>query len=263
MYLIERHETRRIPTIFMLPETRMPMPKGPFLGIGDGIYNMADERWTPSRPAARLAGFSALFRPVSIALPMELPRLASSTTELRSSAAAWNSTTAFVSLTGSHASHRELLAALRSKPAVIHIAAHFLYPEGKPDQALIHLGLSPEGTPEVLTTKDVSRLHVDRALVVLSGCGSAAANSVRGAGFMGLTRAWLVAGARAVVGSRWPVNDDAGDLFHSFYGHLAASDDGGSGLSTALRQAQLQMLRSHSWRSNPRYCGAFYLLAKE
>lgn len=80
---------------------------------------------------------------------------------------------------------------------------------------------------------------------------------------MGLTRAWLLAGARAVMGSRWPVPDDSGDLFRSFYAHLAAFNNGRSGLSYALQQAELDMLRSGQWRSDPRYWGAFYVLAKE
>jgi len=80
---------------------------------------------------------------------------------------------------------------------------------------------------------------------------------------MGLSRAWLLAGARAVVGSRWPVQDDAGDLFRSFYAHLAVSKHEYRALGSALQSAQLQMLRSDSWRSDPKYWGAFYLMTKE
>lgn len=263
VYLVERHETHRIPSAFMLTRAPAPIARGPFLAVGDGIYNVADERWTAARSARKLAGFSSLFAPARTNLPLELPRLVSSTYELMSSAATWNSQTRPLLLTGSNASRERLLPALREKPAVIHIAAHVLYPKGNPGEALIDLGLSPNGTPEVLTTEDLTRLRVDGALVVLSGCSSAAANAVRGAGIMGLTRAWLLAGARAVVGSRWSVQDDTGDLFRSFYAHLASSEGGNRRIGSALRQAQLQMLRSHTWRSDPRYWGAFYLLTKE
>jgi CHAT domain-containing protein len=189
---------------------------------------------------------------------MELPRLVSSAFELQFCAAAWNPRQRAVLLTGNDASQRKLRETLNAKPAIIHIAAHILYPNGKPDQALIHLGLKSTGEPEVLTTNDVTSL-----LVVLSGCSSAGGNSVRGAGVMGLLRAWLLAGARGVVGSRWPVTDDAGDLFRSFYSHLAANGLSRSGLSSALRQARLEMLRSNTWRSDPRYWGAFYLFTKD
>jgi len=264
VYLVERHETRRIPSAFMLTTAPAPLARGPFLAVGDGIYNVADERWAAGHSASKLAGFSRLFEHGRTNPPLELPRLVSSTYELRSSAAAWNSQARPVLLTGSNASREKLVAALREKPAVIHIAAHILmdHRDGNPDQWLIHLGLSPDGTPEVLTTHDVKQLRADGALVVLNGCSSAAANSESGAGIMGLTRAWLFAGARAVVGSRWPVPDDS-DLFRSFYAHLASSEDGNPRLGFALQQAQLQMLRSHTWRSDPRYWGAFYLLTKE
>jgi len=247
----------------MLTNAPAPLARGPFLAVGDGIYNVADERWAAGHSASKLAGFSRLFEHGRTNPPLELPRLVSSTYELRSSAAAWNSQARPVLLTGSNASREKLVTALREKPAVIHIAAHVLYPKEDPDRPWIYLGLSPDGTPDVLTTHDVKQLRADGALVVLNGCSSAAANSESGAGIMGLTRNWLLAGARAVVGSRWPVPDDTGDLFRSFYAHLASSEDGNPRLGFALQQAQLQMLRSHTWRSDPRYWGAFYLLTKE
>ena len=80
---------------------------------------------------------------------------------------------------------------------------------------------------------------------------------------MGLTRAWLLAGARGVVGSRWPVPDDTGELFGAFYAALPTALAAPAELSAALQRAQLQMLRSNTWRSDPKYWGAFYLLAKE
>jgi CHAT domain-containing protein len=145
----------------------------------------------------------------------------------------------------------------------VHIAAHVLYSEAHPEDSLINLGVAPGGSLEVLTTKDITSLRADGALVVLSGCSSAAGNPVRGSGVMGLTRAWLLAGARAVVGSRWPVPDDTGELFRSFYARLAAASPAPQDFGSALQYAQLQMLRSRSWRSDPKYWGAFYLLTKE
>lgn len=262
-YLVERHELNRIPSVFVLKDIPAQAAPGPFLGIGDGIYNTADERWTAAHSANKLAGFAPLFDIGRTRSEIELPRLVSSTYELKSCARAWHPEQAPILLTGVDASREKLLSALKQRPAVIHIAAHVLYPSGKPDLAFIHLGLNRERVPEILTAKDVGSLRADGALVVLSGCSSAAGNSVRGAGVMGLTRAWLLAGARAVVGSRWPVPDDTGDLFRSFYAHLSASGVGRSGLSSALQRAQLDMLRSSTWRSDPRYWSAFYLLTKE
>src|SRR5437773_2660420 len=123
--------------------------------------------------------------------------------------------------------------------------------------------MRPTGEAEVLTAMGGSSLPAEGTLVVLSGCSSAAGSSVRGAGVMGLPRAWLLAGARGVVGSRWPVPDETGELFRSFFVHLAATGLSRSALSSALQQARLEMLRSNTWRSDPKYWVAFYLLAKD
>lgn len=260
VYLVERHDTHRIPTALLLAEAPSTAANGPFLAVGDGIYNTADKRWTATHPA--MAGFASLFTSGRTSASIELPRLVSSTYELESCAAAWNPNRPPILLTGARVSRAKIVPALRQNPAVIHIAAHVLSPNGRPDQALIHLGLTPGGAPEVLTTSDVTGLRTEGALVVLSGCSSAAGNSVRGTGVLGLTRAWLLAGARAVVGSRWPVADNTGDLFRSFYSHLASSP-GRTGYSSALQQAKLDMLRSGTWRSDPNYWGAFYLVTKD
>src|SRR5260370_26694021 len=127
----------------------------------------------------------------------------------------------------------------------------------------MHVGLIPADMHQVLTTNDVTTPPAGGALVVLSGCSSAAGKSVRGAGVMGLPRAWLLAGARGVVGSRWPVPDEPGELFRSFYAHLAEAELSRPSLRAALHKARLEMLRSHTWRSDPKYWGAFYLMAKD
>lgn len=263
VFLVEQHQTRRIPSAFFLNEPAGPPPAATFLGIGDGIYNTADDRWTMRRRAHGAAPFAALFGATPLKSSIELPRLVSSANELQSCAESWNARQASTFLTGHDLSREKLLAALRARPAVVHIAAHVLHPAGAPGEALIHLGLAPNGSAEVLTTRDIARLPASRALVVLSGCSSAAANSVRGSGVLGLTRSWLIAGARAVVGSRWPVPDDTGHLFRSFYAHMTSAEPQAPELSAALQHAQLEMLRSHTWRSDPRYWGAFYLLTKE
>jgi CHAT domain-containing protein len=59
---------------------------------------------------------------------------------------------------------------------------------------------------------------------------------------MGLTRAWLTAGASAVIASRWPVSDDSGDLFSEVYSAPFRSGSRGS-FSRALQRAQIATLR--------------------
>ena len=89
--------------------------------------------------------------------------------------------------------------------------------------------------------------------------------SLPGEGIPGLSRAWLAAGARTVAASLWPTPDDTGQLFRAFYSNLRESSGAGVGVRTAraLRQAQLNMLQSSSWRSQPRYWAAFFITGKE
>jgi CHAT domain-containing protein len=117
----------------------------------------------------------------------------------------------------------------------------------------------------VLTREDISHLRAPDALVIMSGCSSAATPSVPGAGVTGLVRAWMIAGAAAVIGSRWPTPDDSGELFQRFYRHLRTEPGIGSirAIGDAMRSAQLDMLHSGTWRSDPSYWGAFYVLGKE
>ena len=247
-YLVEEHSTERTPSAFLLSRTSGMPARGKFLGIGDGIYNTADPRWA-QKPGIRS--------------PLQLPRLVASEQELKSCAALWPDEARL--LTGANASRSELEAAIQAPPAVLHIAAHFLYPPGKPDEAFINLGLGRSGESELLTREDIGNFSVPGTIVILSGCSSAA-GSAAGAGVMGLSRAWLIAGAAVVIGSRWPTPDDTGELFKNLYQRLRANSKSSrvvSDVTDSLRLAQIDLLRSNTWRSNPSYWAAFYVLGKD
>jgi CHAT domain-containing protein len=78
---------------------------------------------------------------------------------------------------------------------------------------------------------------------------------------LGLTRAWLAAGADDVIGSRWNTPDETGALFGAFYRNLRVLP--GSRPAQALRAAQLEMLHSGDWRARPRYWGAYFVTGIE
>ena len=114
------------------------------------------------------------------------------------------------------------LIALQARPAAIHMATHVLTPANDRSHAAIAFSIRPDGTPDLLTTADVAMLDVSGSVAVLSGCHTMGGEIRSGAGMIGLTRAWLVAGARGVVATAWPVTDHSGDFFGHFYRHLAA-----------------------------------------
>ncbi len=256
VYLVEEHSTQRVSSALALAQPALKMGGGAFLGIGDGIYNTADPRWT-SRHLPLSGGLRE-------STP-QLTRLPASATELTACAREWRSNTNIL-LTGLGASKASFENGLKIRPSVIHIAAHVVQPDDDPREASIYLGLSPTGSGETLAQADIARLNVFGSTVVMSGCSSAGLKPVPGAAILGLTRAWLAAGARAVVGSRWATPDDTGELFQVFYRDLRDRCDRGADgrvIGASLQQAQLAMLRSGTWRSNPNYWGALYVVGKE
>jgi len=102
---------------------------------------------------------------------------------------------------------------------------------------------------------------VDAGVVVLSGCHSSTGDVLPGTGLLGLTRAWLTAGASTVVASQWPTPDDSGPLFDTFYSSLGPQRSVSPG--EALRRAQVAMIRAGGWRARPRYWAAYFVVGSE
>jgi len=72
-------------------------------------------------------------------------------------------------------------------------------------------GPANENEDGLLTTSDVMRLKLSAELVVLSACDTAGsdATTTPGEGFVGLTRAFMFAGAKNLVVSHWPVESES------------------------------------------------------
>lgn len=229
---------------------------GLFLGVGDPIYNQADERQAQPRTGRSRISALTLFR-ASAAAPasLALPRLVGSGAELTACSRAWQGDS--VVLTGSAATREGLLAQLPRRPAILHFAAHFLQAVDSSD-GMIALGLDSHGAVELIGPSEIAHWRVPLDLVVLSGCHSAAGPILPGAGMLGLTRAWTLAGARSVIGSHWATPDENGALFTAFY--RALREQGTVGPAEALRSAQLQMIRAGDWRARPQYWGAYFVV---
>ncbi len=253
MYLIERHTLEIVPSAHAIAG-RAGMGKRPaasgggvFVGLGDAVYNTADRRW--KRPAHRKAPAGSL----------ALARLAGSGREIRACAKAWAPEGRSVLLEGPRANREGLWKSLEARAAVLHVAAHVTARKGDRSQALVALSLLPGGEPDFLSAADIAARRLKVGLVVLSGCSSGIGETLPGAGLMGLTRAWLAAGAEAVTASLWPTPDDSGNLFLSFYRHLRT----GGGTAEALAMAQRDMLREAGWRSLPKYWAGYFLFGRE
>jgi tetratricopeptide (TPR) repeat protein len=227
---------------------------GPFLGVGDPVYNTADTR--QARPGRVIPGLLH----AAAAGGVELPRLVGSGREIEACAREWNRPGS-VLLTGVRARKSHLRAELRGRPAVAHLATHVLEAAQGPRQGLIALSLRPGQGAEMLGPLEIAAWEADVGLVVLSGCSSGSGEALPGSGLTGLTRAWLASGASAVAATRWPTRDGAGALLRSFYRHLR--EDPEDGPAAALGRAQVEMLRSADWRAEPRYWGAYFMVANQ
>lgn len=102
-----------------------------------------------------------------------------------------------------------------------------------------------EKKPGFLTAEDLGSFDLRQTdLVVLSACDTGLGCTAGGDGVLGLTRAFLTAGARSVVSSLWKVDDAATSLLmKEFYKNHW---ERGLSKSESLRQAQLRVLKDAS-----------------
>jgi CHAT domain-containing protein len=236
-----------------------PSDSALFMGVGDPIYNLADPRLPRElRPAASWSPLSLFSRPAAMG-GLVMPRLPASASELDACARAWGGPT--VLLEGRDAAPQEISEQLKRNPLIAHFATHVLQSSGTPSYGLIALSLAGRGQSQVLEPWEIARWRIHTEIVVLSGCHSAAGAALPGTGLLGLTRAWLAAGARTVVGSRWPTPDDDGALFSAMYRRLRTQPRRDA--AGALRAAQLEMIQSAGWRSSSRYWGAYFAIGSE
>jgi CHAT domain-containing protein len=132
-----------------------------------------------------------------------------------------------------HLDEQATLARLRAEAAgndIIHLACHGLFRDDNPAFSGLKLF---DGW---LTAGDALDLDLDGALVTLSACESGRGQAQSGDEIVGLTRAFLGAGAATLVASLWLAHDETtADLMAAFYKELRQ----GSDPAAALRAAQL------------------------
>lgn len=125
--------------------------------------------------------------------------------------------------------------------SILHFASHAILDDEHPERSAVLLAPGSEVEDGLLQTREIARLDLHGALVVLSSCRSGSGTVVGGEGPVGLSRAFFEAGARTVVASLWRLrDDDAAAIFDAFYRHLRR----GLSVSAALRLAQNERRRA-------------------
>jgi CHAT domain-containing protein len=124
---------------------------------------------------------------------------------------------------------------------VVHFAAHAVADEAYPERSAVILSAGSDSEDGLLQAREIAELDLEGRVVVLSACRTASGSLLSGEGVLSLSRAFFQAGARAVIGSRWPLRDDeAALLFDSFYRELGR----GASVSAALKGAKVAAIES-------------------
>jgi CHAT domain-containing protein len=139
-----------------------------------------------------------------------------------------------------------------------HFAMHAVLNEHYAELSGLTLGSEPAShgdSANFLWYGDVCHLRARLDLVVLSACDSARGEQVAGEGLRGLTQAFFAAGSQRVVGTLWPVDDQAtSEWMRHFYGWLKKTRSP----ARALEEAQKTMAADPQW-SAPYYWAGFVL----
>ena len=147
-------------------------------------------------------------------------------------------------------------------PRLLHLATHGLLEYGFPDESGVRdlpgaIALAPgNGEDGLLTAAEIYGMNLNADLVVLSACDTGRGR-ITGDGVVGLSRAFISAGAPSVVVSLWAVSDEStAELMVEFYQQL----DQGQDKAQALRQAMLTMLQQYP--EDPKHWAAFTLIGE-
>ncbi len=190
-------------------------------------------------------------------------------------------------ITGELATRRKVLAA--QSPRILHIASHGFFVDPRyfredrgalhKDQVadnelaflahsknkLLHSGLVLAGANAwirnssveidqdngLLFARDVIEMELSNTeLVVLSACDTGLGDIRIGEGVIGLSSAFMMAGARAVIMSLWKVEDFAtSELMKSFYGHLKSGRPPLDALRLARADVRVKHPKLCDWAS--------------
>jgi CHAT domain-containing protein/Flp pilus assembly protein TadD len=153
-------------------------------------------------------------------------------------------------------------AYLESHPerfSYLHFVTHGTDSHTRPLESAVILSRS--GDSYKLYGRDILTRPLKADLVTISACNGAGTRTFAGEGLVGLSWAFLRAGARNVIASLWEVSDATStpQLMDSLYEGL----DRGEDPATALRTAKLELLRANSQNvfAKPFYWAPFQIYA--
>lgn len=154
-------------------------------------------------------------------------------------------------------------AYLGSEPggfSYLHFVTHGTASRARPLESAVILSKEPSSDTYKLYARDIVQHRLNANLVTISACNGSGTRAYSGEGLVGLSWAFLRAGAHNVIGALWEVSDaSTPELMDAFYHELFQGKD----TATALRDAKLSMLHSNSVTvfKKPFYWAPFQLYA--
>jgi CHAT domain-containing protein len=160
-------------------------------------------------------------------------------------------------LAGHYATPAAYFASDPHRYAYIHFVSHAVASRASPLDSAIILS-NPAGREDAykLYARAIIQHPIDAKLVTISACYGSGTRAYAGEGLVGLSWAFLRAGAQRVIGALWEVSDDSTPrLMDELYRGLTSGDSP----EVALRNAKLSLLHSHSRFRLPYYWAPFQL----
>jgi len=240
-YILQSHVLSYAPSVTVLDlirnRRRPPQTRMAFLGIGDVPYDMEAQ---PDKLRAKGAIVRTVSRGVYDISGAHLYPLPETRTELTEASESLKRPNETVLLLGDKATEAAFLSQPLADFKIIHFAVHGIASPNFPERDALVLGRAPGSTDDgLLQVRKIAQLRLDADLVTLSACNTATGKLEGEDGIVGLTQAFLFAGAHAVASSLWPVDDSSTEaLMKQFYIHLAEGEDE----AAALRQAKIDYL---------------------
>ncbi|HKZ02954.1 MAG TPA: CHAT domain-containing protein, partial [Pyrinomonadaceae bacterium] len=243
-YLINKFEITYAPSASVLvaqrtnPEANRKGKRFPLVAFGDPIYGAEEPSSVADIQETKIENLALR--------GLDLRRLEFSGDEVLRIAQIWD-----VNPNSEHINLRDKATVDRlrkmdlTKYRIVHFAAHAVLADEvkrvlQPALLLSQTGHN-ETTANRLQFSDILGLELNADLVVLSACDTALGQLKNGEGIVGLTRAFLYAGASSTVVSLWKVEDQSTSfLMERFYQYLKR----GLSKTEALRQAKLATMRS-------------------
>jgi CHAT domain-containing protein/uncharacterized protein HemY len=225
-------------TMMVLSRARMPHPPArPLLAFADPEFSPESDFHTLKGSREEVVRIGGLFS------------LTEGSSELKLGKNANESVLKQLSASGELAQYRH-----------VHFATHGVVGSDAPQigEAALVLASTTDGREDgYLKASEISSLRLNADVVVLSACQTALGENVPGEGIVGLTRAFLSAGARSTVVSLWRVADQStADLMYQFYLNMRAPE---ADRAEALAQARLQI--SQQW-PHPFYWAPFIFVGE-